>query len=203
MPVVAQLRCPGRCARGRSEPARPLRHWLPVEELVGVTCDHLRPCRHRESEGSSGTRSVKPHGRAGRPHRQPCRTGRPRHRYPVRTSAADARLRGQATAGQGGSPPFRRRPRGRRAAWFPANVDAWSVRRVLLHLIEEVTRHGGHADILHESIDSATMYALVAAAGGGGRRNGCSPGPPTTRVRPELKAQPHGESIGLLAEADR
>jgi hypothetical protein len=50
--------------------------------------------------------------------------------------------------------------------WFPDDVDAWSVRWVLLHLIEEVARHAGHADIVRESIDGATMYELMAAAEG-------------------------------------
>jgi len=48
--------------------------------------------------------------------------------------------------------------------WFPDDIDAWSVRWVLLHLIEEIGRHAGHADIVRESIDGATMYALMAAA---------------------------------------
>ena len=55
-------------------------------------------------------------------------------------------------------------PRG--APWFPADVEAWSVRWVLLHLIEETARHAGHADIIRESIDGATMYALMAAVEG-------------------------------------
>jgi uncharacterized damage-inducible protein DinB len=50
--------------------------------------------------------------------------------------------------------------------WFPADVEAWTVRWVLLHLMEETARHAGHADILRESIDGATMYALMAAAEG-------------------------------------
>lgn len=50
--------------------------------------------------------------------------------------------------------------------WFPADVDAWSVRWVLLHLIEETARHAGHADILRESIDGATALPLMAAAEG-------------------------------------
>jgi uncharacterized damage-inducible protein DinB len=50
--------------------------------------------------------------------------------------------------------------------WFPDDVDAWSVRWVLLHLIEEIARHAGHADIVRESIDGATMYPLMAAAEG-------------------------------------
>jgi uncharacterized damage-inducible protein DinB len=38
-----------------------------------------------------------------------------------------------------------------------------TVRWVVLHLIEEFTRHAGHADIIRESIDGATMYELLAA----------------------------------------
>jgi Protein of unknown function (DUF664) len=47
--------------------------------------------------------------------------------------------------------------------WFPADVDHWSVRWVAVHLLEELTRHAGHADIIRESIDGATMYELMAA----------------------------------------
>jgi hypothetical protein len=50
--------------------------------------------------------------------------------------------------------------------WFPDDVEAWSVRWVLLHLIEETARHAGHADIVRESIDGATMYELMAAVEG-------------------------------------
>jgi uncharacterized damage-inducible protein DinB len=50
--------------------------------------------------------------------------------------------------------------------WFPDDVDAWSVRWVLLHLIEETARHAGHADIIRECIDGATAYELMAAAEG-------------------------------------
>jgi uncharacterized damage-inducible protein DinB len=50
--------------------------------------------------------------------------------------------------------------------WYPDDVDAWSVRWVLLHLIEEVARHAGHADIVRESIDGATCYPLMAAVEG-------------------------------------
>ncbi len=53
-------------------------------------------------------------------------------------------------------------PQGTR--WIPADVKEWSVRWVLLHLIEEIARHGGHADIIRESIDGATQYPLLAAA---------------------------------------
>ena len=49
--------------------------------------------------------------------------------------------------------------------WFPADLDAWSVRWVLGHLIEETARHAGHADIVRESIDGAASGALLAAGG--------------------------------------
>jgi uncharacterized damage-inducible protein DinB len=52
------------------------------------------------------------------------------------------------------------------APWFPKDVEAWSVRWVLLHLIQETARHAGHADIVRESIDGATAYPLMAAAEG-------------------------------------
>ncbi len=50
--------------------------------------------------------------------------------------------------------------------WFPQDVEAWSVRWVLLHLIEETCRHAGHADILRECLDGATAMPLMAAAEG-------------------------------------
>jgi uncharacterized damage-inducible protein DinB len=50
--------------------------------------------------------------------------------------------------------------------WFPKDLEAWSVRWVLFHLIEEVARHAGHGDIVRESVDGATMYELMAAAEG-------------------------------------
>lgn len=50
--------------------------------------------------------------------------------------------------------------------WFPKDLEAWSVRWVLLHLIEEHARHAGHADIVRESIDGATGYELLAGAEG-------------------------------------
>jgi hypothetical protein len=47
--------------------------------------------------------------------------------------------------------------------WFPDDVAAWSVRWVLLHLIEETARHAGHADMVREAIDGATAFPLMAA----------------------------------------
>jgi uncharacterized damage-inducible protein DinB len=52
------------------------------------------------------------------------------------------------------------------APWFPKDVEAWSVRWVLLHLIQETARHAGHADIVRESIDGGTLYPLMAAVEG-------------------------------------
>jgi len=50
--------------------------------------------------------------------------------------------------------------------WFPGDIDAWSVRWVLLHLITETARHAGHADIVRESLDGATAFPLLAAVEG-------------------------------------
>ncbi|MDQ2758249.1 MAG: DinB family protein, partial [Actinomycetota bacterium] len=54
----------------------------------------------------------------------------------------------------------------RDAPWFPKDVEAWSVRWVWFHLIEEVARHAGHGDIVRESLDGATMYELLAGREG-------------------------------------
>lgn len=43
-------------------------------------------------------------------------------------------------------------------------VSAWSVRWVLLHLIEDFARHAGQADIIRETIDGAQALDLLAAA---------------------------------------
>ena len=50
--------------------------------------------------------------------------------------------------------------------WYPDDIDAWSVRWVLLHLIEETARHAGHADIVREAVDGATAMPLMSAAEG-------------------------------------
>ena len=52
------------------------------------------------------------------------------------------------------------------APWFPKDVAAWSVRWVWWHLVEELTRHAGHGDLVRETVDGATMYSLVAAREG-------------------------------------
>ena len=50
--------------------------------------------------------------------------------------------------------------------WYPDDLEAWSVRWVLLHLIEETSLHAGHADIVRETLDGATAFPLMAAAEG-------------------------------------
>ena len=50
--------------------------------------------------------------------------------------------------------------------WCPDDLDAWSVRWVLMHLVAETARHAGHADIVREAIDGATAFPLMAAAEG-------------------------------------
>ncbi|RCK69856.1 DUF664 domain-containing protein [Desertihabitans brevis] len=52
------------------------------------------------------------------------------------------------------------------APWWPQGVDGWSVRWVLLHLVQEVGRHAGHADIIREGLDGATMYQLMGTREG-------------------------------------
>jgi uncharacterized damage-inducible protein DinB len=52
------------------------------------------------------------------------------------------------------------------APWNPKDLDHWSLRWVLLHVIEETSRHTGHADIIRETVDGATAYPLMAAAEG-------------------------------------
>jgi uncharacterized damage-inducible protein DinB len=54
----------------------------------------------------------------------------------------------------------------RDAPWFPKDVDAWSVRWVFFHMLEELARHAGQGDIIRESIDGATMYELLAGVEG-------------------------------------
>jgi uncharacterized damage-inducible protein DinB len=52
------------------------------------------------------------------------------------------------------------------APWYPQNATGYSARWILLHLIEELARHAGHADIVREHIDGATMFELMAGAEG-------------------------------------
>ncbi len=50
--------------------------------------------------------------------------------------------------------------------WNRPDLDRFTLRWILLHLIQETARHTGHADIVRESIDGATAFPLLAAAEG-------------------------------------
>jgi uncharacterized damage-inducible protein DinB len=65
------------------------------------------------------------------------------------------------------------------APWFPSNPEGYSARWILLHIIEELARHAGHADIIRESIDGATMYELMAGAEGWPETDWIKPWRPT------------------------
>src|SRR6185312_10586835 len=52
------------------------------------------------------------------------------------------------------------------APWFPKDISHWSVRWVIHHVINELARHSGQADVIRESIDGATMYELIAGLEG-------------------------------------
>jgi uncharacterized damage-inducible protein DinB len=47
------------------------------------------------------------------------------------------------------------------APWFPKDGRV-SLRWFLIHLVEEIARHAGHADIIRESLDGRTAFELVA-----------------------------------------
>lgn len=50
--------------------------------------------------------------------------------------------------------------------WFPKDIEAWTARWIVLHLVEETARHAGHADVIRESVDGAQAVELRAAAEG-------------------------------------
>ncbi|MEV0491354.1 DinB family protein [Streptomyces atratus] len=51
------------------------------------------------------------------------------------------------------------------APWFPKD-ERCSMRWLLVHLVEEIARHAGHADIIRESLDGRTAFELVAEEAG-------------------------------------
>ncbi|QNE76627.1 DUF664 domain-containing protein [Streptomyces finlayi] len=51
------------------------------------------------------------------------------------------------------------------APWFPKEGQV-SMRWMLVHLVEEIARHAGHADIIRETLDGRTAFELVALAEG-------------------------------------
>ncbi|MEV7276778.1 DinB family protein [Streptomyces sp. NPDC093111] len=47
------------------------------------------------------------------------------------------------------------------APWFPENGRV-SIRWMLLHLVQEMGRHAGHADIIRETLDGKGSFDLIA-----------------------------------------
>lgn len=52
------------------------------------------------------------------------------------------------------------------APWFPEDARV-SMRWLMMHLVEEIARHAGHADIIRESLDGKGAFDLVALESGG------------------------------------
>ncbi|MFF8603294.1 DinB family protein [Streptomyces sp. NPDC015232] len=50
------------------------------------------------------------------------------------------------------------------APWFPKDGRV-SVRWMLLHLVQEIGRHAGHADVIRESLDGRTSFELIELEG--------------------------------------
>ena len=50
------------------------------------------------------------------------------------------------------------------APWFPEGMENFNVRWTFHHVLEELHRHSGHADILREAVDGAQMYELRSRA---------------------------------------
>ena len=46
------------------------------------------------------------------------------------------------------------------APWFPKDGRV-SIRWMLLHLVQEIGRHAGHADIIRESLDGKNSFELI------------------------------------------
>ena len=46
--------------------------------------------------------------------------------------------------------------------WYPPGQPPFNGRWAVLHALNEISRHSGHADILREAIDGRTMYDLIA-----------------------------------------
>ncbi len=64
--------------------------------------------------------------------------------------------------------------------WNPKDQEFWTLRWVLLHLIQETARHTGHADVIRETVDGATAYPLMAAAEGWPETDWMKPWKPAT-----------------------
>jgi uncharacterized damage-inducible protein DinB len=50
--------------------------------------------------------------------------------------------------------------------WYPADLEFWTARWILFHVIEELARHAGHADIIRETIDGSNAFVLLAKSEG-------------------------------------
>jgi hypothetical protein len=46
--------------------------------------------------------------------------------------------------------------------WWPPSRSEVTLHNIMVHMIAETDRHAGHADIVRETIDGATMYELIA-----------------------------------------
>lgn len=46
--------------------------------------------------------------------------------------------------------------------WFPPGLPPFSGRWAVQHVLTEISRHSGHADLLREAIDGHTMYDLIS-----------------------------------------
>jgi len=64
----------------------------------------------------------------------------------------------------------------RDAPWFPRDVENWSVRWVALHLVEELARHAGHADIIRGRWTAPRCTSSSRAGRAGPRPTGSSRG---------------------------
>ena len=64
--------------------------------------------------------------------------------------------------------------------WWPSERNPVTLHQIAVHLIAELHRHAGHADIVRESIDGATMYPLMAAAEGWPATDWLQPWTPAT-----------------------
>lgn len=49
-----------------------------------------------------------------------------------------------------------------RSPWTPTDIPHWSVRWVWFHLLGELARHAGHADLIREEIDGGMSWNLLA-----------------------------------------
>ena len=91
------------------------------------------------------------------------------------------------------------------APWFPKDVTHWSVRWVALHLVEELARHAGHADIIREASTAPRCTSWSPAARAGRRPTGSSrgsPRPARERPRSRVRGRPPPRSrMGRPAQA--